>query len=122
VLPLLFIHRQLMMSITQAKSSANPAQEQYWKEHVAKQKESGLSVTTYCRQHQLNYDRFYYWVRKEKRAAPRLIPIELKSVAADSVSTIAMEPRVVCTLTFKGGGILEIHDKSALPIVLSVLR
>ncbi len=32
-----------MMSITQPGFSVNPAQEQYWKEHIAKQKESGLS-------------------------------------------------------------------------------
>src|SRR3990167_9312762 len=107
-----------MMSITQAKSSANPTQEQYWKEHIAKQKESGLLVTAYCRQHQLNYDRFYYWVRKEKRVAPRLIPIELKSEAIDNASAIVMTPPVLCTLTLKSGGVLAIHDKGAIPLVL----
>lgn len=111
-----------MMSITQPDYSTNPTQEQYWKEHVAKQKESGLSVTVYCRQHQLNYDRFYYWIRKEKRCALRLIPIEIKSVAADNISTIAMEPPVLCTLTFKDGNVLDIYDKGAIPLILSALR
>jgi len=111
-----------MMSITQAKSSANPTQEQYWKEHIAKQKESGLPVTVYCRQQQLNYDRFYYWVRKEKRPTPRLIPIELKSTDADNASTIAMVAPVLCTLTLRGGSVLAIHDKGAIPLVLSALR
>lgn len=118
MLPLLFIHRILMMGITLGKSS----DEQYWKEHLAKQKESGLPVTVYCRQHQLNYDRLYYWVRKEKRVAPRLIPIELKPVAADNVSTTPMEPPVLCTLTLKSGSVLAIHDKGAIPLVLSALR
>lgn len=111
-----------MMSITQPDYSTNPAQEQYWKDHVAKQKESGLPVTVYCRQYQLNYDRFYYWIRKEKRRAPRLIPIEMKSITADNISTIVMDPPVLCTLTFKGGNILEIYDKGAIPLVLSALR
>jgi hypothetical protein len=111
-----------MMSITQGKTSTKHVQEEYWKEQVAKQKASGLPVMAYCRQHQLNYDRFYYWVRKEKRFAQRLIPIELKSVSVDNVSTIAMQSRVLCTLTFKGGSVLEIHDENAIPLVLSVLR
>lgn len=111
-----------MMGITQVNYSTNPTQEQYWKEHVARQKASGLSITVYCRQHELNYDRFYYWMKKEKRCAPRLIPIEIKSAATKNISTLAMEPPVLCTLTFKGGSVLEIHDKSAIPLVLSVLR
>ena len=111
-----------MMSSTQVDYYTNPTQEQYWNEHVARQKTSGLSITRYCRQHELNYDRFYYWMRKGKRCAPRLIPIEIKSVATENISTIAMDPPVLCTLTFKGGNVLEIHDKSAIPIVLSMLR
>lgn len=111
------------MSTTQPESSVNPTQEQYWKEHIAKQKESGLPVTVYCRQHQLNYDRFYYWVRKEKRPAPlRLIPIELKSAVADNASAIAIVPPVLCTLTLMGGSVLTIHDKGTIPLVLSALR
>jgi hypothetical protein len=107
-----------MMSSTLQKSSSD---EQYWKEHHAKQKESGLPATVYCRQRQLNYDRFYYWVRKEKQVAPRLIPIELKSIVADNVSTISTEPPVLCTLTLRNGNVLSIHDKGAIPLVLSVL-
>ena len=112
----------LPTSITQPGFSVNPAQEQYWKEHIAKQKESGLSATVYCRQHQLNYDRFYYWVRKKKRSATRLIPIELKSTDANNVSAIAMGAPVLCTLTLRDGSVLAIHDKAAIPLVISALR
>jgi hypothetical protein len=108
-----------MMGITLQKSSSD---QQYWKEHLAKQKISGLSVTVYCREHQLNYDRFYYWVRKEKRVAPRLIPIELKSVAAGNISTLPIEPPVLCTLTLRSGSVLAIHDKGIIPLILSALR
>ena len=108
-----------MMGIRLQKSSSD---EQYWKEHLAKQIKSGLPATVYCREHQLNYDRFYYWVRKEKRVAPRLIPIELKSLAAENVSTIPMEPPVLCTLTLRSGSVLAIHDKDVIPLVLSAVR
>lgn len=111
-----------MISPTQPESSIHQAQGQYWKEHIAKQKESGLPVTVYCRQHQLNYDRFYYWIRKEKRPVARLIPIELKSTDTDNTSAIAIAPPVLCTLTLRGGSVLAIHDKGAIPLVLSALR
>jgi len=111
------------MGITLQQSSANLTHEQYWKEHLAKQKQSGLPAAVYCRQYQLNYDRFYYWIRKERRSAPRLIPIELKSpVTTDSVSTRTILPPVLCTLTLRDGSVLIIHDKRSIPLVLSALR
>ncbi len=108
-----------MMSIPVQKSSSD---EQYWKEHLAKQKKSGLPATIYCREHQLNYDRFYYWVRKEKRVSPRLIPIELKSIATENDSTIPMELPILCTLTLRNGSVLAIHEQSVIPLVLSAVR
>lgn len=107
------------MSIRLEKPSSD---EQYWKEHLTKQKKSGLPLTVYCREHQLNYDRFYYWVRKEKRVSPRLIPIEIQSVAPENISAIRSEPSVLCTLTLRSGSILAVHDKSIVALVLSVLR
>lgn len=108
-----------MMGITLEKFSSD---EQYWKEHLAKQEKSGLPVTVYCREHQLNYDRFYYWVRKERRTVARLIPIELKPTEADNASTVAMEAPVLGTLTLRGGNVLAIHDKGIIPLILSALR
>ena len=108
-----------MMSITLQKSSSD---EQYWKEHLGKQKKSGLPVSVYCREHELNYDRFYYWVRKEKRVTPRLIPIEIQSVAAEKFSSVPMEAPVLCTLPLRSGSVLAIHDQGIIPLVLSAVR
>lgn len=108
-----------MMSIPLEKSSSD---EQYWKEHLAKQRKSGLPVSVYCREHQLNYDRFYYWIRKEKRITPRLIPIEIQAVAAEKVSAVRTEAPVLCTLTLRSGNVLAIHDQDIIPLVLSAVR
>ena len=114
------------MSITtlpRPSAKSEPTQEQYWKKHVARQKYSGLSKAAYCRQHQLNYNRFYYWSRKEKQPTPRLIPIEIKSVEAisESVSVTAPMPPVLCTLTLRAGRVLAIHDKGSLHSILRAL-
>jgi hypothetical protein len=101
----------------------NSTGDQYWSDHLVMQKKSGLSMTAYCREHQLNYDRFYYWVRKEKQPGLQLIPIELKPVEpiAKSVSAPSRMPTVLCTLTFRAGSVLQVHDKEALPLILSAL-
>ena len=38
--------------------------EAFWQNHARLQKISGLSRKSYCKQHNLNYDRFGYWVVK----------------------------------------------------------
>jgi len=93
-------------------------QEQFWKEHASKQRESGLTVSGYCRKHQLNYDRFYYWLRKNKPIEPRLVPIRINQPVEPSVSNNITAP-VLCSLTLKNGSVLQIHDKSVLPLILS---
>lgn len=37
---------------------------EYWKQVVIAQQQSGLSVTEYCRKQDINYNAFYYWLRK----------------------------------------------------------
>lgn len=111
-----------MSIITVQKPGKNSiVQEQFWKEHASKQRESGLSVSGYCRKHQLNYDRFYYWLRKNKPSVPRLLPIKISQPVEPSSSNRDTAP-VLCTLTLKNGGILQIHDKNVLPLILSRLN
>ena len=113
------------MSITTLKSPEQPpkstTQEQFFKEHASKQQESGLSRSAYCRKYQLNYDHFNYWYRKQKQAVQQLVPVKLnQSVEASSFNRIA--DRILCTLRLKNGGILQIHDKSILPLIFSMVN
>jgi hypothetical protein len=93
---------------------------QFWKEHAALQIESGLSRKAYCYKHQLNYDQFYYWLRKEKHTAPRLLPVKLQQTT-EQPSVSPVTDRVLCTIKLRDGSILKIHDKSILPLILSTL-
>ena len=38
----------------------------HWQNLVSKQIESGLTGAAFCREHQINRDRFYYWRRRLK--------------------------------------------------------
>jgi hypothetical protein len=112
------------MSITTAQSTGvknSATQEQFFKEHAAKQKDSGLSRSAYCRKHQLNYDHFNYWFRKENRTIRQLVPVKLNQPAGVASFTSIAAP-VLCTLTLRNGGVLQIHDKSILPLILSTVN
>jgi len=92
---------------------------QFWKEHVKSQRESGLSKVAYCRKHQLNYDQFGYWDQKSRQqtVSSGLLPVKLSR--SSSPTTNSQTP-ALCTLMFKNGHALQIHDKSVLSMLLSV--
>lgn len=93
--------------------------EQLWKEHAKRQRESGLSRVAYCRKHQLSYDQFGYWEQKwrQQTVASRLLPVNLNQPS--TIRTIP-QTQTLCTLMFKNGHELKIHDKSVLSMLLSV--
>jgi len=91
------------------------SKEDFWKQHSVLQKGSGLSRAEYCRKNKLNYNCLGYWLYKWKKISPKLIPVTLTSASA-----IISEP-LLCTLTFKRGRTLKIHDKSIIPLILSSL-
>ena len=100
-------------------SSVEPSQftenESFWKRHLKLQKNSGLSRAKYCRENNLDYDRFGYWLGKWKRQSPSsLVPIKLKSEASIEKQTI------LCTLNLKGH-MLQIHDQQSLLFILERL-
>jgi len=93
--------------------------EQFWKEHAKHQLESGLSIVAYCRKHQLNYDQFGYWRQKwrQQSAAVGLLPVHLNKTPQVIPQA---QSDTVCTLAFKNGHELKIHDKTVLPLLLSL--
>ncbi len=112
------------MSITTLKPAAtkkSAMQEQFFKEHATKQKDSGLSRLSYCQKHQLNYDHFNYWFRKEKKGMQRLAPVKLRQ-PVEPTSFTSISAAVLCTLTLRSGSVLQIHDKGILPLILSALN
>ncbi|WP_404914144.1 IS66 family insertion sequence element accessory protein TnpA, partial [Photobacterium leiognathi] len=40
---------------------------QHWINIISNQQESGLSVPQFCKQHDINYATFHYWLKKLKQ-------------------------------------------------------
>lgn len=96
--------------------------ERIWKEHAQRQKDSGLSRVAYCRKHQLSYDQFGYWLQKWRQQtmssqSVKLLPIH---VSKSFKMHDALQSETICTLAFKNGHVLKIHDKSVLTMLFSL--
>ena len=71
----------------------------FWEQHVTQFKDSGLSKAKYCREHQLTYHRFIYWV-------PQFSPHDDKS------------PEAVITNRFVPVGLTQSTQPAELEITL----
>jgi hypothetical protein len=85
----------------------------YWQNHIKQIAQSKLSRAAYCRQHDVNYDRFCYWHKRLSKQKPnKLLPVEVVT------STV---PEVQCTLEFTNGARLFIYSQQSLDYILKVL-
>ena len=101
------------METTNMPPSKVVENEAFWQNHYKLQKASNLSRVDYCKQHDLNYDRFSYWVSKWNSShGKKLISVKLKS------TTYLPEQPILCTLDLKNGKSLKIHNAQALAIIL----
>lgn len=69
-----------------ASQERDPARERRWREAIAAQAASGLSVRDYCRGHGLAEPSFYHWRRKLRSregrpASPRFVPVTVVAAA-----------------------------------------
>lgn len=95
--------------------------EAFWKHHHKLQKSSGMKRTDYCREHNLNYDRFGYWISRWNRFendnnVSGLVSVKLKS------NESPLQTKILCTLDLKNGNSLKIHDSDALAVILGWSR
>lgn len=105
--------------------------ENFWKKHVRDFPESGLTKAAYCRKNAINYALFFYWVKKisspqkilSKNIPGKenknnisvtipLLPVQLKN-ESDSI-----KHGIHCSINFKNGSTLHIHDPQSLFIIL----
>ena len=110
---LLSIIEIISMEAAHVSPSKAVETETFWKRHYELQKASDLSRVEYCKQHDLNYDRFGYWISKWNRnQGNKLVSVKLRSTSE------SVEQPILCTLDLKSGNRLKIHDTKALSIVL----
>lgn len=85
----------------------------FWQQHIEKLKASGLPRTQYCRDNELNYDRFGYWLNKLTQESC-FIPVKLKlpenKLTQPTLYTVELRNCVI-----------KIHDISTLSFVLNRL-
>lgn len=101
--------------------------ENFWKKHVAAFPESGLTKAAYCRKNAINYALFFYWVKKISS------PQKIKKISGNNNDTAIMTPLlpvqlkqesdniqydIHCSISFKNGSLLHIHDQQSLLIIL----
>jgi hypothetical protein len=99
--------------------TASQEDKSYWERHIKAQRASGISRAAYCRINHVNYDRMTYWIKNNKQARRSnvgVIPILVKPENSDEPSTNGN--RILCTLRFKNGITISIHDKEALCLSL----
>ena len=95
------------------------ARSEYWRERIAEQERSGLSVHRFCAQHGLTEQSFYGW-RKRLGKQP---PVRFALVETERAARPAAEP--VLELILPTGERLRIGagvDVTALRTVLEALR
>ena len=96
------------------------AKETFWREHLARQPRSGLSIRAYCARHGLSQPSFYAWRSElarrdaEHRRRPAIVPV--------IVGAGAPEPTVEFQLP--GGLIIRVpaHDREALGAVWELVK
>ena len=103
------------MEITKETHSKPIENETFWKNHYELLKSSGISRVEYCRKHNLNYDRFGYWISRWNRFTPtenNLVSVKLKTASQTTTQS------VLCTLELKNGCSIKIHDTHVFSIIL----
>jgi transposase-like protein len=96
------------------------ARSEYWRERIAEQERSGMSVGRFCQEQQITEQSFYVW-RKRLRQ-PEAVRFALVERGA-APAAIAEEPML--ELVLKTGERLRIGrgvDEAALRTVLAALR
>ena len=105
--------------------------EDFWRKHVIAFPKSGLTKKAYCKQHKVNYPRFFYWIRKISSplktlpqkiscsmnqnlttAIPPLLPVQLKQELSH------LNQGIHCALSLKNGCTLNIFNEQSLLFIL----
>lgn len=90
---------------------------EFWQEQLTKLKESGLSRSQYCRENEINYDRFGYWIKRLAHSSSEpssFVPVKLSASSEPATQT------TLCTIELKNH-YLKIHELSALSFILDRL-
>jgi hypothetical protein len=110
------------MSVHRKGRPANVAREQFWREHVHKWRESGLSMAEYCRSHGLSRDAFIYHRNKFTQKAPASQPeFALVPVPFGSIPETDLVPGVPLRLLIGERFRIEVSDDFSAPVLTKLV-
>ena len=66
----------------------------YWKQVILAQQQSGLNAKEYCRQQDIKYNAFYYWLRKIREEIVEGMP-QLKAEQTDETQFAVLSATAV---------------------------
>jgi len=94
----------------------------YWQQHVNHWKSSQLSQIAYCREHELNFHRFNYWLRKNEPVKAKKGSISQSTAFIPVVKHQAVQAtQAGLSLSFSGGLILQGIDLDNLEVVKQLM-
>ena len=105
-------------AISKLVAATSQEDKTYWERHIKAQRTSGISRAAYCRNNDVNYDRFTYWLKNNTQAPQAnasIIPIRLKPETSEVSSDGST---IFFTLRFKNGVTASVHDKEVLSLLL----
>ena len=96
--------------------------QRFWGGHLSQWKESGLTQSAYCRDHQLNLHRFVYWKKRLAPQRPRVSLVELPISRQKTACLFSSAPPI--SIVFGGRCRIEVQpgfDPASLEVVLRVV-
>jgi hypothetical protein len=94
----------------------NSQEEEFYHKHIKLKVESGLPRTEYCKLHGLNYRKFGYYERSLALVSD-FVPIKLTAQEELKPAT-----RLLCSVIFKNGAELKVHDAIVLPSLIALMN
>ena len=99
-------------------SKTREARHEFWRQLIAKQRRSGVSVRALCREHGASEHSFYQW---RKRLAARL-PVKFALVETNRAARVQAEAMELILTSGERLRIAPGVDAATLRLVLSILR
>lgn len=98
-------------------------------------RDSGQTVTSWCREHDINTKSYYYWLRKVRNAAcnalptikteGHIVPLEIQKVSTSSPadSTHGPSKTDLADIVLRiGSVVLEIHNSASASLIESMMK
>ena len=98
-------------------SKTQAARLEFWRQLIAKQQQSGMSVRAFCPQHRISEYSFYHWRKRLRKQLPMKFALVETHCAAPTNSAVE-----VMLTTGERVRIVPGIDAATLRLVLSVLR